>query len=910
MKTIFNTNQRKSLTQIIIEEFAGIDRVSEPVTMGIPIPEGLFPACSQLSLEDPVLGSIPVQVKFLSTWADKSPKWVLLDFQVSVNSGETKELELFWSEPENSLVDPFLMEIREIDNIITVDTGAGIYCVNTKIFKPFESINISGNEILNPARTGVILTDEADTEYLPHITNYVIDASGPLRTTLRMEGVFKSDQLGESGNENAFAAFCSSINFYSNNSTVKIDFTLHNPQPAIHPGGLWDLGDDGSIYFKDLSAILELSDDVASVNCELSLFEDPVPMDYRHTISRNGLSAKEWQLKHTGSNLLVYQDSSGGNNWKSRNHFNKNGDVKTSFRGFRVYKGEDIEATGYRANPIISVKTGGVTISAGIQYFWQNFPKALGVEHNVMTIGLFPDQFKDIFELQGGEQKTHTFFMDFNMSGGEKPKLAWIQRPLIPKSTSEYYTETKTIPYLTLESENSNGHLGKLLKSVVEGHNTFFARREIIDEYGWRNFGELYADHESVLNIGDEALVSHYNNQYDCIYGALFQFLKGGDQRWFILADQLCRHVKDIDIYHTDEDRPEYNRGLFWHSDHYLDAQTATHRCFSKINAEQSQPNAYGGGPSLSHNYSTGFLFHYFLTGDHSSNGAVRELGSFVENNINYENTIANQTIVKIRKLRSKIKNMRNKNSYVQLEKIYGLDGPSRTSGNALNTLIDAFLLTRCKKYMSLAEKLIRRCIHPCDDIGTRDLLDIENRWMYTIFLQSLAKYLDAKRSEKQFDTMWFHARESLVHYAEWIAENEHLYLEKKEKLEHPNETWAAQDIRKCNILLQAANYADSDQKQRFTEKANSIYRQAVSQLFNFSTHSLTRPIAVMMQNAMVYDYHVIQGSDTAILFEANIDDERHAISVIRPSTLFGDLASMINSFSLRREIQYIKWRV
>ncbi len=42
------------------------------------------------------------------------------------------------------------------------------------------------------------------------------------------------------------------LNFYANLSLVEVKFTLHNPKAAHHPGGLWDLGDPGSIYFSDL----------------------------------------------------------------------------------------------------------------------------------------------------------------------------------------------------------------------------------------------------------------------------------------------------------------------------------------------------------------------------------------------------------------------------------------------------------------------------------------------------------------------------------------------------------------------------------------------------------------------------------------------------------------------------------
>ena len=130
----------------------------------------------------------------------------------------------------------------------------------------------------------------------------------------------------------------------------------------------------------------------------------------------------------------------------------------------------------------------------------------------------------------------------------------------------------------------------ELIDQVISGPRSFFARRETIDEYGWRHFGDLYADHEAVGHVGDTPLVAHYNNQYDVIYGAIVQYLRGGDWRWFELMADLARHVIDIDIYHTEEDRPSYNGGLFWHTDHYLDAGTATHRTYSKTNLEGKDP--------------------------------------------------------------------------------------------------------------------------------------------------------------------------------------------------------------------------------------------------------------------------------------------------------------------------------
>ena len=93
---------------------------------------------------------------------------------------------------------------------------------------------------------------------------------------------------------------------------------------------------------------------------------------------------------------------------------------------------------------------------------------------------------------------------------------------------------------------------------------SFEARRDRADEYGWRNFGDVHADHEQAHFEGHHTLVSHYNNQFDLILGGILNMAATGDSKWAELFDPLARHVCDIDIYHTDEDRACFNGGLFW----------------------------------------------------------------------------------------------------------------------------------------------------------------------------------------------------------------------------------------------------------------------------------------------------------------------------------------------------------
>ncbi len=874
MEDLLATSNYMPLTPITVEEIGGIDRINEAITIGIPFPQGRLYKAAKLVLHDSMYACLPLQTQVLAEWPDKSLKWVLLDFQTSVKAKSARELELILDESGTVSDKQTYISAEENPNYFFVDTKAAVFFVNTDIFRPFDRVIVGGKEIIDIQKSRTVLTDESGVRYEPFINRIFFETKGSLRVTLKAEGGFGTRD------GSVFAGFSARLSFFANSSMVKTEFTILNPKAAKHSGGLWDLGDPGSVFFKDISLYSAL-----------------------HTSEHTKIlwaSKPGTQNSQSSDRLLcIYQDSSGGKHWNSRNHMNRNGEVKHSFKGYRVYSEDKTVAEGERANPLICVSDGNRNICAAVQYFWQNFPKALEAKENILVIRLFPRYYNDVFELQGGEQKTHTVFLDFGGSRGFENIEGLVQWPLVSRAYPEWYVKSKAFSYLIPEAKDSDKQLTALIHTAIKGDKSFFHRREIIDEYGWRNFGDLYADHEAVGHKGPEPLISHYNNQYDCIYGMLMQFARSGKPDWFVLADQLCSHVKDIDIYHTDEDRPEYNRGLFWHTYHYTNAQTATHRCFSKKHTESGNMGAYGGGPALSHNYSTGFLFHYYMTGSPSSKEAVSDMADFVIANMDMADTLMSRTVSRIRKIRLYLKRLFGKGKLVELRKVYELNGPGRAGGNALNTLMNAYLLTKDRYYLEKGENLIYRCIHPQDDIESRDLLDRENRWMYTVFLQALGRYADIKTREGAFDATREYAVQSLIHYAEWMAENEYPYLEKPEKLEYPNETWAAQDVRKCNVLLYAAKYAEAEQRDLFLKKAEFFYNEAVKYLFAYDTKTLTRPIALMMLNAMMYSHFKIYANESA---SGETASEYHNCPVNKDTWL--------RSFSLKKEFEFIKWRV
>lgn len=888
------TTDKKSpspFVPLIIEEETGIQRQHEPVTLGIPFPQGLIKEGTPLLLTDSNSGlPLPLQYQPLAKWHDGSVKWLLIDTQVSVGARERKDLHLSWGEASENRQPAEGINTVVANDAIKIDTTAACFVIDTAEFKPFDQVIVNGRNILDSSRSATLLIDEHGTTYNPIIRNAAVETSGNLRTTIKIDGEFRAEE------EKPTICFGARLHFFYQNTTVKLEFSLHNHNAALHPGGLWDLGDPGSFLFKELAIFVALhnSDEVQTHLEIIDEFDAP------------DISSPAYSEVFSGiDNLLVYQDSSGGENWQSHNHVNRNGEIKTSFRGFRVSCEKKLLRQGLRAVPSISLSNGSDNLSVAVEHFWQNFPKALEVTGTRLNVKLFPVEFDDVYELQGGERKCHTIYFDF--PAVENGSLLWTISPLVVRSTPQWYEDTAAIPYLIARPKDSSSKLWELIDKAIEGENSFFARREIIDEYGWRNFGELYADHEAVGHEGPSPLVSHYNNQYDGIYGFLMQYMSTGDARWLKQADQLCRHVRDIDIYHTDKDRPEYSHGLFWHTEHYIDAQTATHRCFSRKHAGKRDLNTYGGGPSLSHNYATGLLYHYYLTGDHDSKEAAEELTVFVDANIRIQSTICSKVYSVIKKVADEIKKNNKPKGLVDFNKVYTLDGPGRASGNALSTLLDGFCLTNDQKYLDLAEHLIRQCISKNDKVESRDLLDIENRWMYTVFLQALGKYLEIKEEKKQFDQMWYYGHQSLTHYANWMVDHELPYFEQQEKLEFPNETWAAQELRKCNVLMSASKYSKGKTKKNFLKKAAFFQSNGLSKLSEFNTSkSLTRPLALLMQNCIMAS--LITKTDTKQLIFLDLCNIIETYSQTIPDK--HQAISFISNISLKQEILYLKWRM
>ena len=767
------------------------ERRGEPVSIGISCPRGSVSRSVRWALTDQRGRQSPVQTTVLDRWGDGSVRWMLAEFQADLDVGAPSFYALAPDDSADDLSQSITIE--QAGDVLRVTTGAAIIDVPRVGFAFISAVDVNGAPLLESTR--VVAEDDAGCQYQFSIQRALIERAGPLRAVVRLDGAMVG------GARDAWLDATMRLHFFAGLGTVKAEFTVTNPRAAKHPGGVWDLGDPGSVLIRDLSIQV-------------------VPVARDHADVWGSLDRGD-HMEPAGARFAVHQESSGGQNWNHINHLTRDNRIAPRFRGFRAIR-DGREVQGLRATPIASIGGGDTRLSVAMPYFWEVFPKAIEADARHCAVAMFPRAYGDLHELQGGERSTLAFAVCFGRDTVAAEPLAWIRSPLRIAADAIAYRQAGAWAPLGAGSVLAAEGYESLINTAARGPESFKERREVIDEYGWRNFGDLYADHEG-------ALVSHYNNQYDAVAGFVTRYLQTGDHRWWALADELAGHVADIDLYHTARDRAAYSGGYFWHTQHYQPAGTATHRAYSK------RSGSSGGGPCSEHNYTTGLMLHYFLTGTERSRAAVIQLANWV---IDMDDGS-----------KSRFRWIdRRDTGMATVTRSPDFHGPGRGAGNSINALIDAHRLTGEPRYLEKAEKLIARVAHPDDDPEAIHPLDAENRWSYTVFLQVLGKYLEHRADRGLIDAHYTYARAVLVKYAMWMCANERPYLETPEKLEFPNETWAAQDIRKAAVFEFAARHVgDEGLRASLMARADQFVDYSISALTQSPTGRLTRPLVLLL---------------------------------------------------------------
>jgi len=262
-----------------------------------------------------------------------------------------------------------------------------------------------------------------------------------------------------------------------------------------------------------------------------------------------------------------------------------------------------------------------------------------------VRVGLFPTEYGDTFEIQGAEQKTHEMTVYFHPGAGSAsaigPVLSGMLEPIqVSPSTASYYFSTGAMTYDDSTRQGQKGADGSLEATMDttlyprgSDTRTYTSQWEQSDEFGWRNYGDMIADHEEPCtadqNPYSTAPITHYNNQYDYVQGLLHLYARTLDRGLLEVGMVAARHTADIDVNHTTKDYAAYNGGMFWHTTHDVWADTSSHRSYPATSVSSPCTPYTAGGPGLGHLWMDGLSLHYWMTGDLVVRDTIVELGNY-----------------------------------------------------------------------------------------------------------------------------------------------------------------------------------------------------------------------------------------------------------------------------------------
>jgi exo-rhamnogalacturonan lyase-like protein len=523
---------------LTVEERAGVNRVDEPVTVGLPLPKGAISRARLLELTGPG-GVVPCQFTEMARWSDgKSVKWVLLNFKATVAAKQkatyTVKLAKARARALGPMPVPMLLATKAGD-VVTVNTGRVKFTVRGKNFDGFHEAWFdpagkgnftAANQVIKATKTSGCVSASKGIDYLSALDGagkVSIERQGTMEVVVKAEGSHKRD--------GKLFDYIVRFHAYADSPVVRVKHTFVCRQGA-KPSDVFPMD------ALEFVVPTRLGGGTASAGIE----------------GGKAVSASE---------LLVLQRTS---------------DAMAVTSGGRTLASAKGKSTKTMSTGWIDVQKGGLGLAAGVRWFWQMHPKALSVDKaGVLTVGLFPRQaiktgdaekdkfLQQPFDVYMGQSRTHTVTFLFHKGMAADDLAAFFtgtQKPLTALAPLRWYCrDTAALGYIA-ESDATlftdaqwakvKSYDKKMLDSLlainkkIDGHTY----RHTSDSYGFYNWGDTFhwgwkGKDKSPKDSG-EWLLSFAGNYYDFPNACLVQFLRTGDWRFYDRFVPNAMHVGDV----------------------------------------------------------------------------------------------------------------------------------------------------------------------------------------------------------------------------------------------------------------------------------------------------------------------------------------------------------------------------
>lgn len=577
-----------------VEDFAGIDRVAEPVRSGVPVPRAVaITDVESFRIVDADGAPVAAQFEVTSRWdgtpddVSKPIKWVLASFLADVDAGGASTYRLQSSSTAQSQAPTqTALGVTEDAGKIVVRTGAATFTISKTSFNLFDVVELAGGtRVTSPSPAGGIYLQTADgVRFLASagVTGVAVEERGPVEVVVVARG--KHESAAGVGKLD----YTVRMHFWKGRSDVRVAYTFTE---------------------RDLASIrsYEAVDEVG-IEIPVDVGTDPTYAVGTTGAPQTGALATEAWQRQTGnlSEAMAAEYDPG------------NADT-ISYANGGAASGSGGKAPGW-----IAARGGKAVVTAALRWYWQQYPKKLRVKPGLLGVELWPSEEVDL-RVYAASQKTHEVIFGFHAQGTSAEatgaaSAAQLAHPLVARCNPEWYAKTRVwnrIGVADLEAyPRENRH-------IVEAFYANLFESEYPTTFVSRAFDSAGKGHAySMWDFGDGRENTWSNLAYDTPRSLFLHWAMTGDRQFLETGFETLLHLRDVDIEHSAKDtragiRP--NRGV---------AKPWLGRTrYNPVRGPQSHDLGYEGatGYGFEHSKGQSFADHWFLTGDRMSKEVLAE---------------------------------------------------------------------------------------------------------------------------------------------------------------------------------------------------------------------------------------------------------------------------------------------
>ena len=209
--------------EALVKNDLGTDRINEPVTIGIPLAEDSgITSINEFGLQNVSAG----QFRILDRWHNGNIKWILADFQTSLNAGETKENIALINGAGNFGGNNLA---TEDDNYIYINTGIAQFTIKKYNFNMFDEVVVNDTELVSHGNNGGLYIQGEEEVTFSSVNDpnseVIIEEDGSVRAVIKAMGAFTDSASNE------LMWYTVRMHFYKDKSYVKTFVTMKNANP-------------------------------------------------------------------------------------------------------------------------------------------------------------------------------------------------------------------------------------------------------------------------------------------------------------------------------------------------------------------------------------------------------------------------------------------------------------------------------------------------------------------------------------------------------------------------------------------------------------------------------------------------------------------------------------------------------